>query len=100
MLNKIKNLSFGQRDELLTILKSRFLENMKRHQDFEWAQIEIKLFENEEKLFSLFEMERTGGEPDLVALDENEVVFIDCSQESPIGRRSFCYDRKALEDRK
>lgn len=100
MLNKIKNLSFEQRDELLTILKSRFFKNMKRHQGFEWTQIEAKLFENEEKLFSLFEMERTGGEPDFVALDENEVVFIDCSQESPIGRRSFCYDREALESRK
>lgn len=97
-----KKLSPEQREELLTALKSRFEKNMTRHKNLEWTKIQAKLEANLEKLWSLFEMERTGGEPDVVAFDKEtgEYVFQDCAAESPTGRRSVCYDRQALESRK
>ena len=95
-------LSPEQRAELLSTLKARFEENMNRHQGLEWAKVQAKLEANPEKLWSLNEMERTGGEPDVVGYDEKtgEYIFYDCSPESPKGRRSLCYDREALESRK
>src|SRR4051812_30151794 len=97
-----KRLSAKQREELLKILKARFEKNMSRHKGLEWAKVQAKLEANAGKLWSLYEMERTGGEPDVVAYDKKtaEYVFYDCSAESPAGRRSFCYDREALESRK
>src|SRR5579862_7255037 len=91
-----------QRDELLRALKARFEKNMKRHKGLAWAEVEAKLEANPGKLWSLNEMERTGGEPDVVGVDKKmgEYIFYDCSPESPKGRRSFCYDREALESRK
>ena len=91
-----------QREELLRALKARFEKNMNRHKGLEWAKIQAKLEANAEKLWSLNEMERTGGEPDVVGHDKKtgEHIFYDCSLESPQGRRSFCYDREALESRK
>jgi hypothetical protein len=88
--------------ELLEELKARFEKNMNRHQGVEWAKVQAKLEANPEKLWSLGEMERTGGEPDVVGFDKEtgEYIFYDCSAESPKGRRSFCYDREALESRK
>ena len=95
-------LSPKQREELLRALKARFEKNMNRHEGLEWAKIEAKLEANTEKLWSLNEMERTGGEPDVVGHDKKtgEYIFYDCSAESPKGRRSLCYDRQALESRK
>jgi Protein of unknown function (DUF4256) len=97
-----KKLSSEQREELLRTLKDRFEKNMNRHEGLEWANVQAKLQVNAEKLWSLNEMERTGGEPDVVGLDKktDEYVFYDCSAESPKSRRSLCYDRKALNDRK
>ena len=97
-----KDLSPEQRKELTRALKARFEENMNRHKDLEWAQVQAKLEANAEKLWSLNEMERTGGEPDVVGHDKKtgEYIFYDCSTESPKGRRSVCYDREALESRK
>ena len=97
-----KGLSPGQREELLTALKARFEKNMNRHQGLDWADVKAKLETNPEKLWSLSEMERTGGEPDVVGQDRKtgEYIFCDCSPESPKGRRSVCYDREALESRK
>src|SRR4029434_4207212 len=91
-----------QREELLRALKARFERNMHRHKGFEWAKVQAQLEGNAEKLWSLNEMESTGGEPDVVGHDRKrrEYVFYDCSAESPKGRRSVCYDRKALESRK
>ena len=91
-----------QREELLKTLKARFEKNMNRHVGLEWARVQAKLEGNAEKLWSLNEMERTGGEPDVVGHDKKtgEYVFHDCSAESPKGRRSLCYDREALESRK
>jgi hypothetical protein len=91
-----------QREELLRALKARFEKNMNRHNGLEWAKIRAKLEANTEKLWSLNEMERTGGEPDVVGYDKKtgEYIFYDCSAESPKGRRSVCYDREALEARK
>ena len=91
-----------QRDVLLTTLKERFEKNMNRHEDLEWVQVQTKLEANPSKLWSLYEMESTGGEPDVVGYDNNtgEYIFYDCSAESPKGRRSLCYDREALEARK
>lgn len=88
--------------EILNVLKERFERNMNRHKDLEWAKVEAKLEANTEKLLVLGEMERTGGEPDVVGYDETtgEYIFYDCSVESPKGRRSVCYDREALESRK
>ena len=97
-----KELSPEQREELLRALKARFEKNMNRHKGLEWAKIKAKLEAKPEKLWALNEMERTGGEPDVVGHDKKpgEYVFFDCSAESPKGRTSFCYDREALESRK
>lgn len=100
--NDKKELSPEQRAELLQTLKARFDNNMNRHQGLEWANVQAKLEAHTEKLWSLHEMERTGGEPDVVDHDHEtgEYIFYDCSAESPKGRRSVCYDREALESRK
>jgi hypothetical protein len=97
-----KELSPKQREELLRALKARFEKNMNRHRGVEWAKVQAKLEANTEKLWSLNEMERTGGEPDVVSHDKKtgDYIFYDCSAESPKGRRSLCYDREALESRK
>ena len=97
-----RTLSKKEREELLRALKDRFEKNMNRHKGLEWAQVQAKLELNNEKLWSLHEMERTGGEPDVVGHDKKtgEYIFYDCSAESPKGRRSVCYDREALESRK
>jgi hypothetical protein len=89
-------------EELVRTLKTRFEKNMNRHQCLEWAKVQAKLEANTEKLWSLDEMERTGGEPDVIRYNEKtgEFIFCDCSPESPICRRSICYDRKALDARK
>jgi hypothetical protein len=102
MKEKRWELSPEQREELLKILKARFENNMKRHEGFEWTEVQAKLEANAGKLWSLNAMEATGGEPDVVGYDKEtgEYVFIDCSAESPKGRRSICYDREALESRK
>ncbi|MBM7602492.1 hypothetical protein JOC75_000462 [Metabacillus crassostreae] len=95
-------LSLQQREELLVALKARFEKNMHRHKEIEWTKIQSKLEANTDKLWSLNEMESTGGEPDVVGYDKkmDEYIFYDCSAESPKGRRSVCYDRKALDARK
>ena len=95
-------MSPAQREELLTTLKARFEKHMNRHKGLEWAKVQAKLEANSEKLWSLSEMEATGGEPDVVGFDKKtgEYVFYDCSAESPKGRRSVCYDREALNARK
>src|SRR5688572_1703113 len=100
-----KKLSPEQSEELLSTLKARFEKNMKRHKGLEWAKVQAKLDPDsyrDEKLWSLNEMERTGGEPDVVGHDKKtgEYIFYDCSAETPKGRRSVCYDREALESRK
>lgn len=97
-----KNFSPAQCEELLRILKIRFEINRKCHKDLEWNKVEARLNGNSEKLWSLNEMERTGGEPDIVGYDNqtSEFIFCDCSAETPKGRRSICYDREALESRK
>jgi len=102
MKNIKKGLSSEQREELLKELKVRFEINMNRHKGFEWAKVQAKLETNTEKLWSLSEMERTGGEPDVVGYDKEtgEFIFYDCSAESPKGRRNVCYDREGLESRK
>jgi hypothetical protein len=100
--NSKKQLSPPQHGELLKTLKARFEKNMKHHKGLEWAKIQAKLEANPEKLWSLNEMETTGGEPDVVGYDKktDEYIFYDCSAESPKDRRSLCYDREALESRK
>jgi hypothetical protein len=97
-----KELSPYQRDELIGSLKTRFEKNMNRHTGLEWAKVQAKMEAISEKLWSLNEMERTGGEPDVVGYDKKtgEYIFYDCSAESPKGRRNVCYDREALESRK
>src|SRR5262245_15342864 len=97
-----KELSPEQREELFGALKARFGKNMNRHEGLGWVKIQAKLEANPGKLWSLHEMERTGGEPDVVDHDKKtgEYVFYDCAAESPKGRRSLCYDREALEARK
>ena len=97
-----KNLSSEQREEILNALKARFEKNMKRHKGVDWDRVQAKLEDGNEKLWSLNEMERTGGEPDVVDYDNKtaEYIFYDCSAESPKERRSLCYDREALESRK
>ncbi|MDB5089023.1 MAG: hypothetical protein JWR09_3017 [Mucilaginibacter sp.] len=97
-----KALSPEQREELLGVLKARFEKNMNRHKGVEWTKVQAKLEANAEKLWSLDDMESTGGEPDVVAYDKqtDEYIFYDCSAESPKGRRSLCYDREAHESRK
>ena len=101
MKNK-KELTAKEADELLKILKERFEKNMKRHNGLEWTKLMARLEANTEKLWSLNEMERTGGEPDVVGQDKKtgEYIFYDCSAESPKERRSLCYDREALDSRK
>ena len=102
MKSSKKELSPDAQEELLSALKSRFEKNMNRHKGLEWAKVQAKLEANSEKLWSLNEMERTGGEPDIVGHDKTtgEYIYYDCSAESPKGRRSLCYDREALESRK
>ncbi|MBZ5530993.1 MAG: DUF4256 domain-containing protein [Acidobacteriia bacterium] len=97
-----KDLSPKQREELLRTLQARFEKNMNRHKGLAWAQVQARLEPNAEKLWSLHEMERTGGEPDVVGHDKKtgEYIFYDCSAESPKDRRSVCYDREALASRK
>jgi hypothetical protein len=97
-----KEISPEQCEELLKTLKVRFEENMNRHKGVGWAEVQVKLEANPEKLWSLNEMERTGGDPDVVGYDKEtgEYIFYDCSTESPKGRRSICYDQEALESRK
>jgi hypothetical protein len=101
MENK-KELSPEEHSVLLGVLKDRFEKNKNRHKGLEWVKVRAKLEANKEKLWSLHEMERTAGEPDVVSCDSktNEYIFYDCSAESPKGRRSACYDREALESRK
>lgn len=102
MKNEKKKLSAAQQKELLAVLKTRFEKNPNRHKGLEWSKVETRLEANPEKLWSLNEMERTGGEPDVVGLDKKsgEYIFYDCSAESPKDRRSYCYDREALNARK
>jgi len=102
MKSNKKKLSPEQHEELLKALKTRFEKNMKRHKGLEWAKVQVKLEANPGKLWSLDEMESTGGEPDVVGHDKktDEYIFYDCSAESPKGRRSVCYDGEALESRK
>ena len=102
MNGKKNKLSEEQREELLKTLKIRFEKNMDRHKGLDWSKVPAKLESNPEKCWSLSEMERTGGEPDVVDYDKKtgEFIFYDCSAESQYGRRSFCYDREALEARK
>ncbi|HXQ73917.1 MAG TPA: DUF4256 domain-containing protein [Pyrinomonadaceae bacterium] len=97
-----RDMKAKEREELLTALKARFEKNMNRHKGLDWAKVQAKLEGNTEKLWSLSEMESSGGEPDVVAFDKKtgEYIFYDCSAESPKGRRSVCYDRDALEARK
>ena len=100
--SKNKKLSAEQREELIKTLKARFEKNMTRHKGLDWAGVQARLEANPEKLRSLDEMEKTGGEPDVVGHNKKtgEYVFYDCSAESPKGRRSLCYDREALDSRK
>ncbi|QGM29488.1 DUF4256 family protein [Bacillus sp. N3536] len=97
-----KEYSPEQREELFETLKDRFEKNMNRHMGLDWVKVQAQLEANTDKLWSLHEMEVTGGEPDVVGYDKTtaEFIFYDCSQESPKGRRSVCYDREALESRK
>lgn len=102
MNNNRKELSLQQQEELLSVLKARFEKNKNRHQGLKWTDVQAKLEANPDKLWSLDEMEITGGEPDVVDYDANtdEFIFYDCAAESPKGRRSVCYDHEALEARK
>jgi hypothetical protein len=102
MKSNKKEMSPKQQEELLHALKDRFEKNLGRHKGLEWAKVRAKLEANGEKLWSLHEMERTGGEPDVVGHDKkrDEYIFFDCSAESPKGRISFCYDRAALDSRR
>lgn len=102
MTNVKMEMSPEQHEELLKLLKVRFAQNMNRHQDLEWIKVQAKLEANTEKLWSLNEMERTGGQPDVVGQDKKtgEYIFYDSSAETPKGRRSLCYDNDALEARK
>jgi hypothetical protein len=95
-------LSSEQREELLRVLKTRFEKNMNRHKGLEWAKVQAKLESAAQKLWSLNEMEKSGGEPDVVGIDKKtgEYIFYDCSADSPKSRRSLCYDHEALESRK
>jgi hypothetical protein len=97
-----KELSIKQREELIRTLKARFEKNMNRHKGLDWSELQTKLEDNTDKLWSLNEMERTGGEPDVIGYDKKrgEYKYYDCSAESPIGRRSVCYDREGQESRK
>jgi hypothetical protein len=101
-MQRVKDMNEKQHETLLGALKARFEKNMNRHKGLEWAEVQARLGANPEKLWSLNEMERTGGEPDVVDYDKKtgEYIFYDCSAESPEGRRNVCYDREALESRK
>ncbi|MFA7108450.1 MAG: DUF4256 domain-containing protein [Sphaerochaetaceae bacterium] len=102
-MNEGKNsISLKIRNQLLETLKTRFEKNMVRHEGIEWEEVKNKIIKNNKKLKSLFEMERTGGEPDVVSLDKTveNFIFFDCSEESPKGRRSLCYDFEAQDSRK
>ncbi|UOQ47667.1 DUF4256 domain-containing protein [Gracilibacillus caseinilyticus] len=101
-MTKNNELSLEKREELISLLKDRFEKNTERHQGLDWDKIEAKLEADPNRLWSLNQMEETGGEPDVVGFDENTkaYLFFDCSAESPKGRRSVCYDREALESRK
>jgi len=101
-MSKNKVLSTEQQESLLNTLKARFEKNMNRHKNIEWAKVQSKLERNTNILWSLQEMERTGGEPDVISYDKNtgQFTFFDCSKESPKGRRSVCYDKDAQESRK
>jgi len=101
-MKKNKEISSLGKEELLKVLKSRFEKNRDRHRNIEWAKVLERINKNSDKLWSLQEMEGTGGEPDVIAHDEKtgEILFYDCSPESPKGRRSVCFDREALESRK
>ena len=100
--SKSKRLSTEQREELLKVLEARFRKNSDRHNGLDWAKVQARLEANPEKLWSLNEMEKTGGEPDVVGHDKKsgEFIFFDCSPQSPAGRTSLCYDREALDSRK
>lgn len=102
MKNDHRKLTPAQSEELLSVLKNRFAKNMNRHRGIQWSDVQTKLEKHPEKLWSLYEMERTEGEPDVVGYDKakDEYVFFDCSAESPKGRRSVCFDREGLEARK
>lgn len=102
MDNPAREITPEQREELLRTLKARFEQNMHRHPGLDWAEVQARLEARPDKLWSLYEMERTGGEPDVVGFDSQtgEYIFYDCSPESPKGRRSLCYDPEALESRK
>jgi len=102
MQNIKRELSPQEQEEILRILKTRFEENMKRHPGLIWDKVQAKLEADKEKLWSLYQMEKTGGEPDVIGYEPEDdlYVFCDCSAESPAGRRSLCYDREALESRK
>ena len=95
-----KEFSTKQREELLKALKARFEKNMNRHKGLDWTKVQARLEAKPEKLWSLNEMERTGGEPDVVGVKSGEFVFFDCSEQTPSGRVSLCYDREALDSRK
>jgi hypothetical protein len=101
-MTKAKELSTKDRAALLATLEKRFAKNRNRHKRIDWTKVKAKLEKNTKALWSLHEMEKTGGEPDVIGLDKktNEFIFCDCSPESPAGRRSFCYDREALQSRK
>ncbi|RPI00302.1 MAG: DUF4256 domain-containing protein [Calditrichaeota bacterium] len=101
-MKSIKEMNAEQREALLSLLQARFEKNMNRHKGLEWVRVRAKLEADPEKLWSLNEMERTGGEPDVVGYDDQtgDYIFNDCSAETPAGRRSLCYDRAALESRK
>jgi hypothetical protein len=102
MKSSTEELPPKQREELLKVLKARFEKNMNRHKGLDWAKVQARLEAKPDKLWSLVEMERTGGEPDVVGQDKKtgEFIFMDCSAQSPKGRVSFCYDRAALDSRK
>lgn len=101
-ISTTKELSEQQRGKLLSLLKARFEKHMSRHKGLEWKKIQAKLEDNSEKLYSLHEMEATGGEPDVIGFDKKTgtYIFCDCAEESPKGRRSLCYDREARQSRK
>ncbi|KAA0546849.1 DUF4256 domain-containing protein [Bacillus sp. BGMRC 2118] len=101
-VTKNNQITQEEREKLIDVLRVRFEKNMHRHSDLDWDNVQSRLEANTEKLWSLHEMERTGGEPDVVGCDKEtgEYIYYDCSPESPLGRRSVCYDREALESRK
>ena len=100
MKSNEKELSPKQRDELLAALKGRFGKNLNRHKGLDWAKVQARLEANPDRLWSLNEMERTGGEPDVVGVKSGEIIFLDCSEQTPSGRVSLCYDDEALASRK